>query len=96
MIENDLYLLDTSYAKFARNVLSELNPHMLFTLEILNKYESFIIEVCQIGIEEYRLIIDEYESSSVEYATVHLQAKEIAQEAIRNAIDLKLRSIALG
>lgn len=85
------YLLDTSYAEYIKNHLSEFYPKTLLKLNIESKLEQFIIEVADMAAHEYVLQFDSLDNSTLEKRnTNHIIAKEHANALIVHLINQKL------
>lgn len=89
------YLLDSSYAQYARNYLSSSYPLKLVAMEALNTIDDFIIEISEKAEVEYLTFMHQPIKSNLqalnprEYNSTHLSGLEIANQSIINQIDNK-------
>lgn len=85
------YLLDSRYADYIKNFLSEFHPKMLLQLNVEDELNKFIIDVGTIGETEYLEYYDALPNDPKKVSTNHLMAKEYANEKMKEYIKMILQ-----
>ena|SRR6218665_4140809 len=94
---NKNYLLDTSFAEFVKNHLSEFHPKFLLSHNLAGTINDIIISATEVGETEYLSIIDpllvkpQKSMPPEQYNTHHFAAMEKANEAML----LKLKELII-
>lgn len=90
-MENNSYLLDTHYAEYIKNYLSEFYPKSLLKMQMDDSLESFILNIAERGSEEYHNYFEALPKGDIERQnTNNLMAVEYANGVMKELIQAEL------
>ena len=87
IIEENNHLIDTHWAIYTQNYLSEFFPEYLLKITFNGTVEEIICDISRIGADEQSLYNTSGSNDSGIDATNDLQAKEYSYNAIREYIN---------
>ena len=90
------YLLDSTYAAFAKHYLSDNYPKSLLKMTIENSLDEFLIQVSKIADDSYESELEAHNhknASPERKNTIHLSAKETANNVLSQEIDKRIKEL---